>query len=133
MKLNKHQRKQFIFHNHRIDTLDTDKVISECKVSAEIDVASVIERGNQPKPITELDHLAYIVEKIENDCSVCPFEFYLKNKAGQLKPNLHYRGMSIEESGKLESYRHFRQAAQNEESRMISENDTTSIIILNFS
>ena len=41
--------------------------------------------------------------------------------------------MSIEESGKLESYRHFRQAAQNEESIMISENDTRSIIINKFS
>merc|ERR1712072_1590893 len=35
-----------------IDTLDTDKVISENKASAELDVASVIQRGNQPKPIT---------------------------------------------------------------------------------
>ena len=104
--------------------MDANKVISEKKNEPKLDIDSIIQRGNQPKPITELDRLSYIVNLIEHDCAICPYKTYVSTENSEIKNNTNFRGLSIEEAGSLENYRHFRPTTDTERSNITAVNDS---------
>ena len=88
-----------------------------------MDVLSIIQKGNVPQPITELDRLGYIVRKIDNECAVCPYSAFISTPSGEVKPNNNFRGLGLEEATKFENYRHCRLSNDYERKTIIAKND----------
>jgi radial spoke head protein 9 len=51
-------------------------VLENGKVSTKLDDKAIIERGNRPKAITELDRLSFTVQTIEHECAVVNFFYF---------------------------------------------------------
>lgn len=58
--------------------------------------------------ITEEMRLATIVGSIDRDCACVPYGAYLQNAAGEITYKRSFEGLSHADSGKLQSYLHFR-------------------------
>ena len=58
------------------------------------------------KPVTELDRLAHIVHRIENECHVVPEGSY--KLINEVKPNEAFSGLEKQDSLLLNKYVHFR-------------------------
>mmetsp|Transcript_3976 Transcript_3976/g.2938 ORF Transcript_3976/g.2938 Transcript_3976/m.2938 type:complete len:139 (+) Transcript_3976:270-686(+) len=67
-----------------------------------------------PKSITELDRMAYLVQKIERDCAVVPKQSFKFTPLHEVRKNKAYSGLSLEELFDLKSWKHFRPIEQKE-------------------
>ena len=67
-----------------------------------------------PKPVTELDRLAYVVYTIEDQSQVVPKSSYKFSPLQEVKRNEAFQGLSREKGFSLEGYQHFRPIQQKE-------------------
>jgi radial spoke head protein 9 len=67
-----------------------------------------------PKPVTELDRVAFTVHAIERQCQLVPRGSYKFTPLQQVQPNEAFRGLSQDEANQLASYHHFRPIEQKE-------------------
>jgi hypothetical protein len=67
----------------------------------------IIARGNQQANVTELDRLSFVVQNIDMECSIVPFNSFKSTPNGELVKNLGYKGMSSDQLS-LDNFRHFR-------------------------
>lgn len=61
-----------------------------------------------PKELTELDRLKYVTLAIENDCQIAPLGAFKMTSQHQVRRNEAFKGLSQENSLRLENYLHFR-------------------------
>lgn len=64
--------------------------------------------GTEVKGLTELDHLAQVVQEIDFDSAVVPKGAYALNEVHQVVPSTDFRGLDFSEAVSLTSYLHFR-------------------------
>merc|ERR1712183_784557 len=77
-----------VLRNESFDTQGAELVIGkDGKPSMKMDDASIKARGNQVKPITELDRLSYIVRLIDHECAVVPHTAYRCTPNDEIRPN----------------------------------------------
>lgn len=60
------------------------------------------------RALTELDHLAQVVQEIDFDSAVVPKGAYALNEVHQVVPSIDFGGLGFAESTSLSSYLHFR-------------------------
>lgn len=72
------------------------------------DAQAIIDQGNKPEAITELDRLSYMVDLIDYECAVVPQNAYRITPSDEVRANGSYRGLCKDELDKLDNYRHFR-------------------------
>eukprot|EP00286_Rhodomonas_abbreviata_P011435 CAMPEP_0181338604 /NCGR_PEP_ID=MMETSP1101-20121128/28728_1 /TAXON_ID=46948 /ORGANISM="Rhodomonas abbreviata, Strain Caron Lab Isolate" /LENGTH=304 /DNA_ID=CAMNT_0023449351 /DNA_START=253 /DNA_END=1167 /DNA_ORIENTATION=- len=66
------------------------------------------EAAEEPKELQEDIRLAHMVEEIDSGCSVVPVGSFILNSAQTVVANPYYRGLSLSQGLKLDSYLHLR-------------------------
>ena len=62
----------------------------------------------QPKDLTELDRLQYVVLAIENDCAIVPVGSMKMTPNHQLRRNEAFKGLGFQDGVDMKNYVHFR-------------------------
>jgi len=75
------------------------------------------------KVLTELDHLAQIVQEIDFDTAVVPKGAYSISEEHQVVPSIDFKGLSNMEAASLKSYLHFRPAISVAKLRALARDD----------
>lgn len=118
-----------ILRNQSFDTPAQEVVIGkDGKASVKMDADSIKERGNQIKPITELDRLGYLVRLIDHECAVIPHAAYRCTPNDEIRKNMNFKGLNLTEIGKLSNYCHFRPNTQETRIDLLARNDRTQIL-----
>lgn len=97
-------------------TGEHDKIVARIKLPTEMkhinldDDDQIIKKGNQKTSITELDRLAWVIHRIDQECAVVPYESQKTTSTDQLLRNIGYRGIGQDTLNTLASYRHYRKA-----------------------
>ena len=55
--------------------------------------------------------MSYVVRAIDHDCAIVPYASQKSTVTGQLLPDVGYAGQTPDEIGKLDNYRHLRDAS----------------------
>ena len=76
-----------------------------------------------PVDLKEIDRIHYIVRAIENDCHVVPQGAFKLTTAHEVHRNEAFKGLSISEIFKLNSYSHFRNVQQKEKKENLEKDD----------
>merc|ERR1719313_288307 len=76
------------------------------KAAAEATEGAEAEEGK--KVLTEVDHLAQVVQEIDFDTAVVPKGAYSISEEHQVVPSVDFKGLPIMEATSLSSYLHFR-------------------------
>lgn len=61
----------------------------------------------KPKPITELDRLSYVVNRIEAECHIIPVGSVKFTPIHEVRPNEAFKGLNFDDSQDLSKYAHF--------------------------
>merc|ERR550537_2068504 len=64
--------------------------------------------GGDEKVLTEVEHLAQVVQEIDFDTAVVPKGAYSISEAHQVVPSIDFKGLSNMEAASLSSYLHYR-------------------------
>jgi radial spoke head protein 9 len=73
--------------------------------------------------LIEVDRLFYTVLAIENDCSIVPHGSFRLTEKHEVARNVAFRGLSSEQTFKLECYMHFRNVQDAKKAKLLLEDD----------
>jgi len=118
-----------VLRNESFDTQGAELVIGkDGKPSMTMDDASIKARGNQVKPITELDRLSYIVRLIDHECAVVPNTAYRCTPNDEIRSNMHFKGLTAAEARCVKNYCHFRPNSEQTRIDLLARHERTQII-----
>ena len=76
-----------------------------------------------PVDLKEIDRVHYIVRAIENDCHVVPQGAFKLTTAHEVSRNEAFKGLSLDEAFKLNSYSHFRNVQSRDKKEGLEKDD----------
>jgi len=110
------------------DVPTSEVTVVNGKISTIMTDDAIIKKGNHPKPITELDRLAFTVRAIEHECAVVPNAAYRCTPNDEVRVNNYFKGLTIAEASDLKNFLHFRPSSQQTKIDMLSKKDRTDIL-----